>query len=578
MPTDVGGGPIEKGIVVYANLPGSKVSASVGDWYGSYDQVGLALESQLPDVEIEVTDEGGKPEGFLKVWPESYKEARGRVLKVPSPEFLINRLKGRKEALILSGASHDKLVGEVFTLVNERKAEDEPTKAFGRITFTQEPRSISNIRSLGRRRESVDPLMLREFEVREAPFFILKLQLKSAFATPKKLSGVPPGRFSSTVELPESENENLDEAFHIRDLHWKPVPEDGSCPASHSNKLKSPEGEDRCYTDSAAAALRQSKEVSEQERPSLKAQTYILSKERFETQAEANKWMDENDVPRPKVDETEGSFRYRQFPPDRCQEGSERTTSITDGVQIVGCRLKPEFQEQDEEQGQTLPKTKTGLTIADVLEKMKEKGEKFSQEETNFQERAPSPEVACGTCRFYLRNPDGSAIGLCQVVEGAIPWSATSDLYVSAAAEAQVAFALEKKEEPVQEAEMLDGIVMKPPYGRLIWEGKKTVILKDKELQLPNPAYIVSASTVYGIATFKEHPRPIEREEFKRTFNEHKINESQRKKQFPRRKTLWAYSITDFEPFDPIRKFEPSPGVKAVEKNIRLKEPTDQVI
>ncbi len=501
-------------------------------------------------------------------------EVRGRVLKVPSPEFLLNRLKSRKEALILSGASHEKLVGEVFTLINERKAEDEPTKAFGRITFTQEPKSISNIRALGRRRESVDPLMLREFEVREAPFFILRLQLKTAFATPKLLRGVPPGRFSSVIELPESDD--LDEAFHLRDTHWKPVPEDGGCPVSHPNKMKSPEGETRCYTDSAATALRQSKEsreeISEQERPSLKAQTYILSKERFKTQGAANKWMDENDVPRPKVDETEGSFRYRQFPPDRCQEGTARTTRITDGVQIVGCRLKPEFREavtkftdlpladrelawdadeaealvrrwatDDEEidfdryskafvvvdgpednltsyklpfatvtdgqltavprgifagaaalQGarggidlpsgdltraqnhlgqyytkmdlrapwetdesiseQALPKTKTGLTIAEVFEKMKEKGEKFSQDETNYQERAPSPEVACGSCRFYLRNPDGSAIGLCQVVEGPIPWSATSDLYVSADAEARAAFAMEKKEEPAQQA------------------------------------------------------------------------------------------------------------------------------
>lgn len=147
-----------------------------------------------------------------------------------------------------------------------------------------------------------------------------------------------------------SQLDSIEEAVHLRDVHWVPVPESGSCPASHPNRLKSPEGQTRCYTDSAAAVLRRrsresNTEFEEQERPPLKTQTYILSKERFKTQAEADKWMDDNNAPRPKVDEKENTFRYRQFDPDRCEEGSARTIRITDGVQIVGCRLKPEFRE-----------------------------------------------------------------------------------------------------------------------------------------------------------------------------------------------------------------------------------------
>lgn len=143
---------------------------------------------------------------------------------------------------------------------------------------------------------------------------------------------------------------DVKEAFHIRNTHWVPVPESGSCPASHPTRLQSPEGQSRCYTNGAADALRRTREsyteFEEQERPPLKTQTYILSKERFKTQAEADKWMDDNNAPRPKVDEKENTFRYRQFDPDRCEEGSARTLRITDGVQIVGCRLKPEFREE----------------------------------------------------------------------------------------------------------------------------------------------------------------------------------------------------------------------------------------
>jgi len=90
-----------------------------------------------------------------------------------------------------------------------------------------------------------------------------------------------------------------------------------------------------------------SESVQEQERPSLKTQTFILSKERFKTEAQARKWMKDNNRTFEKIDETETSFRFRQFKTDRCQDGTSRTFDITDGVKSVGCRLKPEFRENE---------------------------------------------------------------------------------------------------------------------------------------------------------------------------------------------------------------------------------------
>ncbi len=184
----------------------------------------------------------------------SLGEARVRALKVPDPAFLVGRLKARKEALILSGASHEKLVGEEFVLVNEILKEDEPARAFARVSFTEDPKTINRIEDLGGRRAGVDPLMLREFGEREAPFHILKLKLLKAFAEPKKLATVPPGRFSSFIEFTETE---LDEAFHLRNVHWVPVPEDGKCPAAYPTKLEFP-GTDtlRCFSTSAARVVR----------------------------------------------------------------------------------------------------------------------------------------------------------------------------------------------------------------------------------------------------------------------------------------------------------------------------------
>jgi len=332
-------------------------------------------------------------------------EARGRILKAPSPEFLMARLKARKPAIILSGAGHEKLVGEEFTLVNEKTSKTTPIQAFGVVTFKQESSPINSTEDLGGMKDSVDPVMVREFSVRKGPIFILKLSLKKAFAKPKTLKSVPPGRFSAFVNLPESDGKEITvkvkknydgpksfdhrdhwkEAFHLRDVHWVPVPESGTCPSTHPTKLKFP-GTDtlRCFRPAAATAVRG---MNEQERPSLKAQTYILSKERFKTQGAADKWMDDNDVPRPKVDETESSFRYRQFPPDRCQEGSARTSSITDGVQIVGCRLK----------------------------RQSEQVEKLTNERAQLREANPdNPTERCALCA-YFQEPTG-----CKIIEGPV--------------------------------------------------------------------------------------------------------------------------------------------------------------
>lgn len=49
------------------------------------------------------------------------------------------------------------------------------------------------------------------------------------------------------------------EAFHIRGTHWVPVPESGSCPVSHPKKMRLPQGDTRCFTNSAATALEQSR-------------------------------------------------------------------------------------------------------------------------------------------------------------------------------------------------------------------------------------------------------------------------------------------------------------------------------
>jgi len=85
------------------------------------------------------------------------------------------------------------------------------------------------------------------------------------------------------------------------------------------------------------------------------------------------------------------------------------------------------------------PMNAAGMDVFGTLRAIEVRGTKFSKQEANFIEQSTDPNVVCGACRFYLRNSQ-SEIGQCQVVEGDIPWFATSNLYISALDEARFVY------------------------------------------------------------------------------------------------------------------------------------------
>jgi phage head maturation protease len=102
---------------------------------------------------------------------------------------------------------------------------------------------------------------------------------------------------------------------------------------------------------------------------SMEMQTVICSKEVFKTQEEAATWCKEHDFKSDKVDDTEDSFRYRQFDPERCQDDSFRTIDITDGVKGVVCRpvkaIQPaEVKEEVKEEKMIETEVKEGRIIS----------------------------------------------------------------------------------------------------------------------------------------------------------------------------------------------------------------------
>lgn len=88
----------------------------------------------------------------------------------------------------------------------------------------------------------------------------------------------------------------------------------------------------------------------------MEIQTLIFSKKKFSTASEAKKWAKEHDFKSDKVDETDTSYRLRQFNPDLCTEGSPRTIKLDDGIKAVTCKREGKSCKVDEPE-KTVDKT-----------------------------------------------------------------------------------------------------------------------------------------------------------------------------------------------------------------------------
>lgn len=86
---------------------------------------------------------------------------------------------------------------------------------------------------------------------------------------------------------------------------------------------------------------------------------------------------------------------------------------------------------------QEKPKNLKGMDAEQTLAVVA-RNRQFTKLEAAYREPGDVPRETCGPCRFYLRDPGGGEIGKCQVVEGNIAWSGTSNLFISAAEEAEV--------------------------------------------------------------------------------------------------------------------------------------------
>ncbi|MDD3493517.1 MAG: phage portal protein, partial [Candidatus Thermoplasmatota archaeon] len=102
-------------------------------------------------------------------------------------------------------------------------------------------------------------------------------------------------------------------------------------------------------------------ENAEEEKASRKGtevQSVLCPNDKFDSAAEAAAWCREHGFKADKLDETDEHYRYRQFPPNLCEEGSFRTISLGDKAKAVVCRIAASEEKETKA---------TGMEVQSVL-------------------------------------------------------------------------------------------------------------------------------------------------------------------------------------------------------------------
>lgn len=72
----------------------------------------------------------------------------------------------------------------------------------------------------------------------------------------------------------------------------------------------------------------------------FEVQSLVFTKEKFPKQSDATAWAEDHGFKSDKVDETEDSWRLRQFDPDTCVRDTHRSWELDEGVTAVGCKVR----------------------------------------------------------------------------------------------------------------------------------------------------------------------------------------------------------------------------------------------
>lgn len=105
--------------------------------------------------------------------------------------------------------------------------------------------------------------------------------------------------------------------------------------------------------------------------------------------------------------------------------------------------------------------------------------------------------------------------------------------------------------------ELKEGIIVPPPHGKLIWEGKQELIIKSKfhKKKINKLLYVIEDSLCYGVIKLN-CPNKISLKEFSDTSDKHLFSDDERSKWWKNKEVLFSYSFVNVAMFEEPREIK----------------------
>ena len=114
----------------------------------------------------------------------------------------------------------------------------------------------------------------------------------------------------------------------------------------------------------------------------------------------------------------------------------------------------------------------------------------------------------------------------------------------------------------------LDGLYIVKRHADLIYEGRKSLIVKARRFGISNrDLYLISGDRVLGIIHLGL-PVEIDQDAFDRLRPLHQISSQEQEEWWPGKKKFFAYAIELFQPFGPPLVYKPKIGVQIIQKDV----------
>jgi len=102
--------------------------------------------------------------------------------------------------------------------------------------------------------------------------------------------------------------------------------------------------------------------------------------------------------------------------------------------------------------------------------------------------------------------------------------------------------------------ERQSGICLEPNHAKMIWQGNKDVIVREKSYRFATnkPFYLIGSNECYGVIVITKTSQ-LTLNDFETLKNRHRITDEERKEWWPNKQMLYRYDFELVEKFDPIR-------------------------